>query len=84
MWSVYGAYLIQNILGREIFDEEQEDWSESVSSASGSKKRKKPSNVKAPANGGIAQFLTKSKNKPQTKTKTLGMFLSFFFFFLFF
>ncbi|KAL5269166.1 hypothetical protein ACHWQZ_G002851 [Mnemiopsis leidyi] len=58
--------------GREIFDEEQEDWADSVSSASGSKKRKKPSHVKAPANGGIAQFLTKGKNKPQAETKTLG------------
>ena len=65
---------VANILGREIFDEEQEDWSESVTSASGSsKKRKKPSNVKAPANGGIAQFLTKSKSKQQTETKTLGL-----------
>ena len=60
--------------GREIFDEEQEDWSESISSASGSKKRKKPSNVKAPANGGIAQFMTKGKNKTQTETKTLGLY----------
>ena len=66
--------LYVHLSGREIFDEEQEDWADSISSASGSKKRKKPTNVKAPANGGIAQFLTKGKSKPQAETKTLGLF----------
>ena len=41
-FALYPQVSFVGFAGREVFDEEQEDWSESVSNPSGSKKRKKP------------------------------------------
>ena len=57
--------------GREIFDEEQVDWSEEYGRDSGKKKKKK-SHVKDPGSGNIAHMLSKNKGKPQKEIKSLG------------
>eukprot|EP00116_Pleurobrachia_bachei_P000926 sb/3461188/ len=56
--------------GREIFDEEQADWSEEYGPRDGKKKKK--SHVKAPGSGNIAHLLSKNKGNPQKEIKSLG------------